>query len=377
MLAEHRGAVALRRLQIRGALVSISAGWQEREGEIDELLAHVRLPVTDLALYARAEAVLAADAELAVAYRQRQGRLRELQDLYRLRLTHAKDAMRELMANEGDAELVRAGQRGALRALRALDREHLLTIEREHAGFRRRLRPQQRASVVPHIRELRELIEPAAAVLVAGGHVAVLLNRLMMFDVLGLTGDRPIIGWSAGAMVLTERVVLFHDHPPYGPPIAEVLDTALGLARGIVALPEPRLRLRLDDLDRVAGLARRFAPAACVAMDHGARVTVAHAEDWTLETFRNTARVNLGARGDFVLVNYLRARLDQEGSGHISPLAAYDVASDQLLILDTASYKYHPAWVRTADLWAAMDTIDEQAGLTRGFLTVAGPAPAS
>ena len=72
-------AVALRRLQIRGALVSISAGWQECEGEIDELLAHVRLPVTDLALYARAEAVLAADAELAVAYRQRQGRLRELQ----------------------------------------------------------------------------------------------------------------------------------------------------------------------------------------------------------------------------------------------------------------------------------------------------------
>jgi hypothetical protein len=96
----------------------------------------------------------------------------------------------------------------------------------------------------------------------------------MMFDVLGLTGDRPIIGWSAGAMVLTGRVVLFHDHPPYGPPIAEVLDTALGLARGIVALPEPRLRLRLDDLDRVALLARRFAPAACVAMDHGARVTL-------------------------------------------------------------------------------------------------------
>jgi hypothetical protein len=77
-------------------------------------------------------------------------------------------------------------------------------------------------------------------------------------------------------MVLTERVVLFHDHPPYGPPIAEVLDTALGLAPGLVVLPNPRLRLRLDDDERVAMLARRFQPAACVAMDHGARITIAN-----------------------------------------------------------------------------------------------------
>jgi hypothetical protein len=113
---------------------------------------------------------------------------------------------------------------------------------------------------------------------IAGGHVAVLLNRLMMFDILGLTGDRPIIAWSAGAMVLTERVVLFHDHPPYGPPIAEVLDTALGVARGLVVLPHPRLRLRLDDAERVATLARRFSPAVCVALDHGARITLEDGE---------------------------------------------------------------------------------------------------
>ena len=153
--SEPNLAFALRRLAIRGPLVSISAGWQEREGELDELHAHVGMPVTDLGLYARAEAVLAADAELAAAYRQRQGLLRELQDLYRLRLTYAKDATRELLSRDGDPALVRSAQRASLRALRTLDREHLRAIEREHAGFRRRLRPQQRASVVPHIRELR------------------------------------------------------------------------------------------------------------------------------------------------------------------------------------------------------------------------------
>ncbi|MCI0436762.1 MAG: hypothetical protein L0271_24455, partial [Gemmatimonadetes bacterium] len=204
-------AAALRHLAIDGALVSISAGWQEREGEIDELCAHVGLPVTDLGLYGRAEAVLAADAELASAYRQRQTVLRELQDLYRLRLTHAKDAARELLSRDCDPQLVRSAQRAALRALRALDREHLRAIEREHANFRRRVRPQQRASVVPHIRELRDLIEPASAVLVAGGHVAVLANRLRLFDLQRLLAGKTLIAWSAGAMALSDCIVLFHD----------------------------------------------------------------------------------------------------------------------------------------------------------------------
>ncbi len=72
-------------------------------------------------------------------------------------------------------------------------------------------------------------------------------------------------------MVLTEKVVLFHDHPPHGQGIAEVLDAGFGLVPGLVVLPDPRRRLRLDDRERVGRLAQRFAPAACVAMDHGRR----------------------------------------------------------------------------------------------------------
>jgi hypothetical protein len=50
-----------------------------------------------------------------------------------------------------------------------------------------------------------------------------------------------------------------------------VLDAGLGLARDLVVLPEPRLRLRLDDPARVGELAARHAPAQCVALDHGAQ----------------------------------------------------------------------------------------------------------
>ena len=39
-------------------------------------------------------------------------------------------------------------------------------------------------------------------------------------------------------------------------------------------------------------------------------------------------------------MNYERAALDQNKSGHISPLAAYDEQTDKLLILDVAAYKY-------------------------------------
>ena len=66
--------------------------------------------------------------------------------------------------------------------------------------------------------------------MIAGGHVASLLNRLALFDVLELAAGKPVIAWSAGAMVLTDRIVLFHDYPPYGSDIAQVLDAGFGLA---------------------------------------------------------------------------------------------------------------------------------------------------
>jgi len=260
---------ALRRLGVDGPLVSISAGWQEREGEIDELSSHVKLPVTDLALYARTERVFAQDPELHGAYGQRQGRLRRLQDLYRLRLAHAKDAARELLERDGDPDLLRHAQRSAMHTLRLLDREHLATIEREHATFRQDLRPQQRASVIPHIQELRQQIESAAAVLVAGGHVAVLANRLRLFDLQRLLAGKTLLAWSAGAMALSDYIVLFHDHPPQGAGNAEVFDAGLGLLPGVIALPHAQTRLALHSSPRIAMFARRFAPARCLTLDHG------------------------------------------------------------------------------------------------------------
>ena len=99
-----------------------------------------------------------------------------------------------------------------------------------------------------------------------------LLNRLQLFDVLGAASDRPIIAWSAGAMVLTDRIVLFHDYPPYGSDIAQVLDAGSGLVPGYAVLPDARRRINLGAAAGIQRFARRMAPATCLAMDHGARM---------------------------------------------------------------------------------------------------------
>ena len=263
-------AAALDRLGIEGRVAAITAGWQEREQEIDELRDHVHRDVANLGLYAVAEETLAADAELAEALRARQADAQELQGIYRQRLAHTLEAAREVMRLDGRREFVREHRQAAIRALRTLDRQHSTRLRRLHGEFEERWRPAERPAVAAAIERLREGIENAEAVAVAGGHVAVLLNRMRLFRLDELLRDKPVVAWSAGAMALTERVVLFHDSPPQGPGDAEVLDAGLRLARGIVALPPAARRLDLDDPVRVALMARRFGPDVPALLDEGA-----------------------------------------------------------------------------------------------------------
>ena len=260
---------AVTSLGAAGPLAVISAGWQEREGELDELAAHVGVAVTDLRLYARTEEIWATDSALAAAARERQARLQELQDTYRLRLGALMRAVEELQALAEDSAAVRQARRSALGDVRRLDRQHLYATAREHAAFEARWRPRSRPSTASAFAAVNAILANSAAVLIAGGHVAVLLNRLRLFDLGATLATRPLIAWSAGAMAVSERVVLFHDHPPQGASHPEVLEAGLGLVAAVVALPHAGARLALEDRLRVGTLARRFAPARCLALDHG------------------------------------------------------------------------------------------------------------
>jgi hypothetical protein len=78
----------------------------------------------------------------------------------------------------------------------------------------------------------------------------------------------------------------------------------------------------------------------------------------------------LGNDGQFVLVNYLRTSVGQEGGGHWSVLAAYDVLTDSVLILDVAKYMYAPAWVKISSLQKALATLDTTSNKARGLVVV-------
>ncbi len=255
-----------------GPLAVVSAGWQEAEGDLAELQELVGRPLLDLGLYRRAEAVMQSDAELAAAHRQRQDELKERQRLYRLRLRSLALAARRLQRIDGDSDTLIAERRHAIKQLRALDRHHLKQCEARHRDFEQAVSLVERASIRDQAEQIRDVIAGTAAVIVTGGNVGILVNRLRLFGLAPLLADRPIIAWSAGAMAISRRVVLFHDRMPQGRRDAELFGYGLNLVPGVVAMPDAKHRLRTDTPKRNALMARRFSPDTCLTLNNGSVV---------------------------------------------------------------------------------------------------------
>ena len=258
-----------------GAVLAVTAGWEERESEDEELREHLGRPLVNLALWERVERIFAADKVLFEAMRDRHATLRKVQELYRLRLQGLMDPLTELCrrveAREEQGELLIPEQEGALGMVQALDQEHARRVAAIHHDFDVKWRPGERNAVVQQRQQVEEVLAGASCLLVAGGHGGVLLHRLRLFDLFRAYGDRPVIAWSAGAMVLCRRIVLFHDSPPQGSNYPEVMEAGFDLVPGLVALPHASKRLALDEVGRMMLLARRFAPAYCALLDPGAR----------------------------------------------------------------------------------------------------------
>lgn len=261
-------------LGLEGPYATVTAGWQEMEAEDKDLDVHLGGDTVNLRLYERAEDVFQRDTELFEAHRKRQEALQHRQDFYRIRLEHELEAAHVIRTRSAPPEILAEEETASLAAIRDLDRWHLGECQRIREAFDAEWSPLERPAVAEHRDALREALTGCRAVAIAGGHVATLLNRLDLFGAAELLHGLPIVAWTAGAMAVSERVVLFHDSPPQGPGAAEVLDRGLGLVPGIVALPQPEMRLRTDDPERVSVMARRFAPALCVALPSRGHVVV-------------------------------------------------------------------------------------------------------
>ena len=100
------------------------------------------------------------------------------------------------------------------------------------------------------------------------------------------------------------------------------------------------------------------------------QATITHAADTTLDAFRTSAIATLETPHEFLVVNYYRPDVGQAGGGHFSPVAAYDAVTDRFLILDVTRGKYPPAWVPASRLFTAMQAVDSDSGLSRGFVVI-------
>lgn len=250
----------------------ITAGWREREAEDHEFAEVTDAEVHNLRLYARMADVWQRDPGFAAADMRRRETLTELDELYLAGLDHAIGAVLTLGARAPrDPAAHAAVLADAENVVRQVDARHLARVQEVHARFWDEQRPHERPAIAEHRHAVAAALVDCSAVLVAGGHVGVLLRALHLFN-LAAAVDRPIIAWSAGAMALTDRVVLFNDRAAHGPALAHVYAFGLGLAPGVVAMPAARDRLTLDNHLRMAMLARRFSPASCLLLDDGARV---------------------------------------------------------------------------------------------------------
>lgn len=265
---------AVAELGIEGRIAAITAGWQEREEEDGDLREHLGGRTVNLRLHARAEEVFAKDPKFAAAHRERQAILRHRQDFYRIRLEHALGAQEVIANRAAPQDILEDEARASIQAIRDIDRMHLERCARDWEAFDARWKPLERPEIAEHKRQIAEIIDGCDAIAIAGGHVASLLNRLRLFDIGVLAKGKYVFAWCAGAMAISERVVLFHHSPPHGQGApAEVLDEGLGLAGNVVVLPQPEFRLRFDDREQIKLMARRFAPSTCLAMPARSRVT--------------------------------------------------------------------------------------------------------
>jgi hypothetical protein len=267
----------VRSLGLSGPVATVTAGWREREPDDAELSRVLGGRDVNLRLYRRWLDVQDTDPEYVAGARRLDGILADLQDLYLVRLDYALRAVCALQrrsASEGGDRLRSEAMSQAEAAVRELDAAHLRRVNEARLEFFDRLRPHDRPAIAEHRTAVSTVLADAAALVITGGHVGMLAEVLHLFNVAAALNGAPVIAWSAGAMALTDRIVLFHDRAPQGPGHPEVYGSGLSVVRDVVLLPHARARLLLDDTARMAVFARRFGPARCVLLESGTRIEV-------------------------------------------------------------------------------------------------------
>lgn len=266
------GAV-VRGLDVDGPVATITAGWEERESDDEELDSVLDGRSQNLRLYGRMMDVLERDPVVAEAALALRDAVDDLAGAYGIRLQHALDAVYALRRRKGGRDdVIAAAYSDGIEAVRRLDTWYLDEVRALYGELYASGAAGGSELWAEHRGEVAEALAGASVLAVAGGHVGMLLRTMQFFSVRPPT-ELPVVAWSAGAMVMTRTVVLFNDFTESHPG-AEVWDRGLARVEHVIALPHARRRIHLEDRVRTQIFVRRFQGYACLLLDDGARVEV-------------------------------------------------------------------------------------------------------
>lgn len=287
-----------------GPVAAITVGWRETEPvrmEVGRELERCGYEPVLLQLGERVGRAFDRDPELAEEHRALQEGLVAEEKLYRARLRGAVGTA-HAVARLAVGERYRTPYAAeAWKGILAADGFHIENQAALWREFRAAVRPAERPALREEKEEVEDLLRGAAAVVLTGGQVAVIRNRLLLFELASPLARLPVLAWSAGAMALTRRIVLFHDRLPHGSARPEILGEGLLVFPGVAFFPDARRRLDLEDRESLRELAGRVAPERAVLLDPEDRL------DWDGERWSAAAGVRvLGSEGEVESVAEVR-----------------------------------------------------------------------
>ena len=293
---------AIQRFAPEGPLALISAGWRHGENEHAALNRDLKRPIELLPLYSWFDELGSIEPELSQRSKTRQHQIKAYKNAYRLQLHAALGLwtrMQELA--EHNPEVHDADVQDALGFVKQIDERAIERLNTIRADFSDLETPWLHPSVQPMYEQIKSTLDKSSALLIAGGHVALLRNRMYFFGLHQLIQEflaagKPVFAWSAGAMAITNRIILYYDDPPFGKGIPEVLDTGIGNVPHLILLPHAKTRLRVDNQHRIQQFAQRFAPDICLTLENGA-----------LLSWKDNFMRNIGGKGSSM-------KIGQDGS---------------------------------------------------------------